>query len=104
MTTTRNELPPVSWDDLLAAISPRRGLAGDDLRRVIEAIVAAQQGGQITEEEAEEIIKALLAVAMSGQVNALVNDFFTPDVYGRLGGHLGNRGFGLQGSRRFSLL
>ena len=71
---------------------------------VIEAVVAAQQGGQITAEEAAEIIKALLAVAMSGQVNALVNDFFTPDVYGRLGGHLGNRGFGLQGSRRFSLL
>lgn len=104
MTTTRNEDVPVSWDDLVAAVRPRRGLAGDDLRRAVAAVAAAQQEGQITAAEAAEIIKALLAIAMSGQVNAMVNDFFTPDARGRFGGHPGNRVFGLQGSRRFSLI
>lgn len=104
MTTTRNERLPVSWDDLMAAISPRRGLAGDDLRRAIAAIAVAQQEGQITAEEAAEIIKVLVGIAMSSQVNTMVNDFFTPDARGRLGGHLGNRGSALQGSRGISLI
>lgn len=104
MTTTRNERLPLSWDDLLAAISPRRGLAGDDLRRAIAVVADAQREGQITAEEAAEIIKVLIGIGMSSQVNIMVNDFFTPDAHGRLGGHLGSRGFGPQGSRRFSLL
>lgn len=104
MTTTRNEPPPISWDDLLAAISPRQGLAGADLQRAVTAITAAHQEGQITAAEAAEIIKVLIGIRMSAQVNTMVNDFFTPDAHGRLGGHLGSRGFGPRGSRRFSLL
>lgn len=103
MTTTRNELPPVSWDDLLSAISPQRGLNNDDLRRVIEVITAAQQEGHITAEEAAEIIRVLLAAAMSGQVNALVNDFFTPDARRHLGVGFGGQTTP-QHNRRFALL
>ena len=94
----------ITYDDLLAAISPRRGLAGDDLRRAIAAVSDAQQEGQITAEEAAEIIKVLVGIAMSSQVNIMVNDFFTPDARGRLGGHLGNRGVAPQGSRGLSLI
>ena len=85
MAITRNELPPVSWDDLLSAISPQRGFTNADLRRAISAISTAQQEGRISDEQAEELIKMLAAVAVSGQVNALVGDFFTPDAHGRLG-------------------
>ena len=91
MTTTRNELPPVSWDELLSAISPQRGFANADLRRAIGAISTAQQEGRISDEQAEELIKMLAAVAVSGQVNALVGDFFTPDAHGRLGLRFGRR-------------
>lgn len=101
MTITRNELPPVSWDDLLSAISPRRGLTNADLQRAVTAIAAAQQEGRITDNDAAEFIKMLAAVAMSGQVNAIVGDFFTPSGHGRLGASYGNVGFS-QNQRRFS--
>ena len=102
MAITRNELPPVSWDDLLSAISPQRGFASADLRRTIEVITAAQQEGQITDKDAEELIKFLLATMISGRVNAMVGDFFMPDAQ-RLGGRFGERGFP-QHSRHFSLI
>ena len=85
MATDRNEIPPVSWDDLLSAISPQRGFAGADLRRAVAAIAAAQQEGRITDKDAAELTRMLAAVAVSRQVNAMVSDFFTPDARGRLG-------------------
>ena len=99
MTTTRNELPPVSWDDLLSAISPQRGLTNADLQRAITAVAAAQQEGRITDKDATELIKMLAAVAMNGQVNAIVGDFFTPDNQGRLGIRFGGGGFSRHGHR-----
>ena len=103
MATTRDERHPVSWEDLLAAISPRRGLDRADLQKAITAIVAAQQEGQITDADAQELIKVLVGIAASGQFNVMVNDFFTPDARGRLGGYLGNRGI-THGFRRRSLI
>ena len=65
----------MSWDDLLLAISPQRGFDNADLRRVIDAITTAQQEGHITDEDAEELLKVLLATVVSGRVNAMVGDF-----------------------------
>ena len=89
MATARNELPPVSWDDLRSAISPQQGFAGQDLQRAVSAIAAAQQEGRITDKDAAELIKMLAAVAVSRQVNAMVGDFFTPDARGRFGSRFG---------------
>ena len=103
MTTATSKLPPISWDDLLSAISPQQGLANADLRRAITAVVTAQQEGRITDKDAAELIKMLAAVAVNRQVNAMVNDFFTPDAQGRLGirfGGMGSPRFG----HRFPLL
>ena len=97
MTTATNKLPPVSWDDLLSAISPQRGFTSADLQRAVTAVATAQQEGRITDEQAEEAIKMLAAVAISGQVNAMVSDFFTPDAQGRLGIRFGRGGFSRQG-------
>ena len=89
----------LTYDDLLAAISPRRTLAGADLKRAIDAVVAVQQEGKITAEEAAEIIKVLLAVAVGGQVNAIVSDFFTPGARGPLGGGFGGPAVGPRNHR-----
>lgn len=75
----------LTYDDLLAAISPRRTISNAELQRAIAAVVAVQQDGQITAQEAAAIIKVMFAMAMSGQVNAIVNDFFTPGARGPLG-------------------
>ena len=104
MTIARNELPPVSWDDLLLAISPQRGFDNADLRRVIDAVTTAQREGHITDEDAEELIKVLLAAVVSGRVNAMVGDFFTPDNRGHLGTRFGERVFPSHSRRRFSLI
>ena len=103
MTTARNELPPVSWDDLLLAISPQRGIANTEVRRFIEAVTVAQQEGRITDEDVEELIKVMVAAAVSGRVNAIVGDFFTPDAHGRLGVRSGRVGFHRPG-HGFSLI
>ena len=101
MTITRNEHLPVTWDDLVSALRPRRGLSGADLQRAIDAVTTAQQEGHITDKDAAELIKVLVAVAMSGRINATVNDFFTPDAPGRLGSRFGGGGFSRH-SNRFS--
>ena len=103
METTRNELPPVSWDDLLSAISPQLGFANADLRRAIGAVSTARQEGRITDEQAGELIKMLAAVAVSRQVNDLVGDFFTPDAHGQLGTRFGS-GRNSRHGHRFSLI
>ena len=89
----------LTYDDLLAAISPRRGVTGAELQRAIAAVVAVQQEGEITAQEAAEIIKVMFALAMSGQVNAIVNDFFTPDARGRWGGGFGGPAIGPRHNR-----
>ena len=103
MAITRNELPPVSWDDLLSAISPQRGFANADLRRTIEAVTAAQQEGRITDKDAEELLKVLFAAVISGRVNAMVGDFFTPNAQ-RPGSRFGERSSHQHSGRRFSLI
>ena len=103
MTTATSKLPPISWDDLLSAISPQQGLANADLRRAITAVATAQQEGRITDKDAAELIKMLAAVAVNRQVNAMVADFFTPDAQGRLGTRFGGMGSPRFG-HRFPLL
>ena len=103
MMIARNDAP-VSWDDLLSAISPQRGFANTDIQRFINAVTTARQEGHITDEELEDLIKMLAAVVMSGQVNAIVGDFFTPYAPGHLGGRFGEHSSLRQGHRRFSLI
>ena len=90
MTTAKEPGLSVSWEDLLAAINPQWGFASPNFRRAIDVVTAAHREGEITAEEMEELLAALAAVAVSSQVNAMVDDFFTPDDQGRLG--VGRRG------------
>lgn len=78
MAATRDERLPVSWNDLLAAISPQRGFSNTDLPRAIGALIAARQEDRLTDAEAAELIKMLVAVAVSGEVNAIVDNFSRP--------------------------
>ncbi len=78
MAATRDEHPPVSWEDLLAAISPPEATAEENLRHIIEVGASLHQEGYITNEEMEDLIKIALAVAINDEVNAVVTDFFSP--------------------------
>ena len=78
MTTTRNA-PSVSWDDLLAAISPQPPPPAERLRNALTAIAELQAAGHISAADAETLTKAVIAARINGEITAMVSDYFAPD-------------------------
>ena len=79
MTTPRNEPPPISWDDLLAAISPQPPSPSERLRNALAAIAELQAAGQISAADAETLANAVIAARINGEITAMVSDYFAPD-------------------------
>ena len=78
MAITRNA-PPLSWDDLLAAISPQPPSPADRLRNALTAIAELQAAGHISAADAETLTKAVIAARINGEITAMVSDYFAPD-------------------------
>ena len=78
MALALKDIEKWTLDDLLEAINPPPPSADDRLRRALSATVQCWRDGQITDEQAAAVIKAIAAVNMNRQVNRMVNDFFTP--------------------------
>ena len=78
---------PISWADLRSAISPQQTFDVANIQRFINAVSSAWQEGSITDEEMTELIKVILAITVSRQVNFIVGDFFAPDRRWHLGAH-----------------
>ena len=78
MAITRNA-PPLSWDDLLAAISPQPPSPAERLRNALTAIAELQAAGHISAADAETLTKAVIAARINGEITAMVSDYFAPD-------------------------
>lgn len=78
MAITRNA-PPISWDDLLAAISPQPPSPAERLRNALTAIAELQAAGHISAADAETLTKAVIAARINGEITAMVSDYFAPD-------------------------
>ena len=78
MTTTRNA-PPISWDDLLAAINPQPPSPAERLRNALTTIAELQAAGHISAADAETLTKAVIAARINGEITAMVSDYFAPD-------------------------
>ena len=78
MAITRNA-PPLSWDDLLAAISPQPPSPAERLRNALTAIAELQAAGHISASDAETLTKAVIAARINGEITAMVSDYFAPD-------------------------
>ena len=78
MAITRNA-PPLSWDDLLAAISPQPPSPAERLRNALTAIAELQAAGHISAADAETLTKAVIAARINGEITAMVSDYFSPD-------------------------
>ena len=78
MAITRNA-PPISWDDLLAAISPQPPSPAERLRNALTAIAELQGAGHISAADAETLTKAVIAARINGEITAMVSDYFAPD-------------------------
>ena len=78
MALTLKGIENWTLDDLLEAINPPPPSADEQLRRALVAIIKSWQGGELTDEQATTLIKAIAAANMNRQVNQMVNDFFTP--------------------------
>ncbi len=94
MATTRDERSPVSWEDLLAAINPPKATPEELYERALDSIVVDWQEGHLTEEEADDLIKELMAARIRYEMRGMIKDAFSPQV-GRRSGKAPRRGFSL---------
>ena len=78
MAITRNA-PPLSWDDLLAAISPQPPSPAERLRNALTTIAELQAAGHISAADAETLTKAVIAARINGEITAMVSEYFAPD-------------------------
>ena len=77
MAITRNA-PPVSWDDLLAAIDPQPLSPEENLRHVVETCVQLHGEGQITDADFELLLREAIAHMIDHEVNGMVTSFLSP--------------------------
>ncbi len=85
MATTRNELRPVSWKDLLSAISPPKATPEELYELALDEITAAWQEGHLTDAEADGLIKELPSARMHYEIRGMIDDAFSPDIGRRIG-------------------
>ncbi len=82
MTTARDVLPDLTWDDLLEAINPAPPSVEERLRRALVVIIKGWEEGQLTDAQASELIQAIVTAQEKHRVNEMfseiVDDFFTP--------------------------
>ena len=94
MASTRDERPPVSWADLLAAINPPKKTPEELYERALDGIIAAWQEGKLTDAEADELVQELISARIHYEMRGIINDALSPDM-GRLAGSDRRRRFSL---------
>lgn len=68
----------LTLDDLLEAINPRPPSPEERFRRALQVAIKWWQDGHLTDDQAEELIKALFTVKMNNEVSELISDYFAP--------------------------
>ena len=85
MATTRDERNPVSWEDLLAAINPPKATPEELYEIALDEITTAWREGHLTDEEADGLIKELIAARVRYEMRGMIDDAFSTDVGRRSG-------------------
>lgn len=78
MALSLKDIENWTLDDLLDAINPPPPSDDERLRRALVAIIESWRNGEITDEQATTLIKAIAAAKVNRQFNEMANDFFTP--------------------------
>ena len=82
MTTAKDVLPNLTWDDLLEAINPAPPSIEERLRRALVVIIKGWEEGQLTDAQASELIQTIATAYENRRINEMfseiVDDFFTP--------------------------
>ena len=78
MALSENGIEHLTLDDLLEAINPPPPSPDERFRRALQVTIEGWQSGQLTDKQAEEIIKALFIVKMNNEVSELISDYFAP--------------------------
>ena len=79
MALAENGIEHLTLDDLLEAINPPPPSPDERFRRALQVTIDGWQSGQLTDKQADEIIKALFTVKLNSEVSELVSDYFTPE-------------------------
>ena len=78
MALAKNDIERLTLDDLLKAINPSPPSLEERFRRALAGTIKHWQNGQLTDEQAETIIRAIVATSVNRQMNEIVSDFFAP--------------------------
>lgn len=82
MATARDELPNLTWDDLLEAINPAPPSIEERCRRALVVILKSWEAGELTDEQASGLIEVIVTALEKRRANEMftemVNDLFTP--------------------------
>ena len=95
MAATRNECFPTSWEDLLAAINPPKKTPEELYELALDEVIAAWQEGNLTDEDADELIEELISARVRYEMRGIISDALSPDM---------GRPAGSDRRRRFSLI
>ena len=79
MALAKNGIGHLTMDDLLEAINPSPPSPEERFRRGLQVTIEGWQNGQLTDEQADGIIKALFTVKLNSEVSELISDYFTPE-------------------------
>ena len=69
-----------SWEQLLAAINPPQETPEELYARALDSIKADWQAGCITDEEADNLIKQLLAARIQYEMRGMISYAFSPAI------------------------
>ena len=78
MALSKKDIENWTLDDLLDAVNPPPPAADERLRRALVAVIKSWQDGEITDDQATTLIKAIADVNMNRQFKEMVNEVFTP--------------------------
>ena len=77
MAAAQNALG-ITYDDLLAAISPPSPTLDERIQRALALVDQYHREGQLSDADAEALAGVLLDASISAEIGEIVTDYFTP--------------------------
>ena len=78
MALPRKDVENWTLDDLLEAVNPAPPTTEEQLRRALVAVIKSWRHGEITDEQATTLIKAIAAAKVNRHFNEMASEVFAP--------------------------
>lgn len=78
MATVKDDLANWTLDDLLEAINPAPPTLDERIQRALAVVDQYHREGQLSDAEAEGLVRVLLDAGIAVEIGEIVTDYFTP--------------------------